>query len=382
MKDVKMNKSKLITLFLTLIVYTSPFLDEAKTAEQLNISVKAEQLIRDKKYDEAITLLKSHAHKNFSNMYYYFEAHRNGKLPQFARDVKSLADAGNPFAAYFLARAYQTPVVSKKTDSDILKYYKIAFENGLISAAEQLAQIYYSGRYGIGDKYNEDIHDYETAKKYYQICLDRNRKYKSILTGIGHTYIQLGEIKQGIEFLEEAKSYSTLWALYYFGYAGIMEDIAKAGDAMEKMKYYSESEPDNPDYGAYEILTYYNGFLKGETRATLEFAMMFDNYMPYGVIPNIKLYLKYLKLVADKGSYYAAFEIGELYYSGDRTRKDNVISYAYNSISIENGAKGYYLSQAKARIEVLEKKMTIEDISMAQKIAREILFQKGGTTRN
>jgi len=278
----------------------------------LKIGQKAEQLIQNKKSKEAIALLKPYIHRSYSLMYYYFQAHRLSGLKPFVEDVKPLADSNNPFAAYFLAYAYQTSIAHLAPDYDIIKYYKLALQYGVIFGAELIAIIYYSGQYRVTGDFHPTLQDYSKAKQYYQTCLNSDKDNQRFNIGFGHTLMRLGKTKEGLKYLEEAKSYSTLWALYYFGYSGVKKDISKANMYLDKMTKYKELEPGKIHFHGSAILAWYQDFIKGEVGTLTSIAILFSDKTPSGVIGNNKLYVELLRKAADKGSYEAAFYVGEL----------------------------------------------------------------------
>lgn len=114
---------------------------------------KAMQLMQQRDYEEAITLLDPVSGSSFSAAYYFYDAHcQTAKRDQFIKRSRDAADKGNPFISYFLARALidtlfmiDKPRERKFQAASIERYLLNASRSGIAIASQKLGHIYFYG---------------------------------------------------------------------------------------------------------------------------------------------------------------------------------------------------------------------------------------------
>ena len=124
----------------------------------------------------------------------------------------------------------------------------------------------------------------------------------------------------------------------------------------------------NKDYNkAYKLYTL--GSIDGDKFAQLQLGKMYLNGK--GVTKNIKKAKNWFLRSAENGNPHAQFELGLLYRFGNGVLQDHVQAYKwFNLASID----GY--GPAISNRDYLYKKMTIEQIAEAQKLARECVAKE------
>ena len=88
----------------------------------------------------------------------------------------------------------------------------------------------------------------------------------------------------------------------------------------------------------------------------------------HGVLKDDKLAVKWYRKSADQGNALAQFNLGLMYRKGWGVPKDYVLAYMWFNISATNGDKDVEKSR-----DIVEKKMTPQQIADAQKLSREWL---------
>ena len=105
---------------------------------------------------------------------------------------------------------------------------------------------------------------------------------------------------------------------------------------------------------------------QGYDRAQFRLGWMYD--MGYGVPEDDKTAVKWYTLAAEQGNAKSQYYLGMMYFYGDGVIQDNIYAHMWGNIATSNGnGNGAKLTDIAAS------KMTYDDISAAQKLARECL---------
>ncbi len=92
-----------------------------------------------------------------------------------------------------------------------------------------------------------------------------------------------------------------------------------------------------------------------------------------GVTQNDSIAIKWYKLSAERSHKDAQNNLGAMYSKGEGTDRDFIEALKWFIISEKNGSEG-----GRKNIEIVEKRMTPEQVTQARKIAREWLKQHPG----
>jgi hypothetical protein len=89
----------------------------------------------------------------------------------------------------------------------------------------------------------------------------------------------------------------------------------------------------------------------------------------YGGVQDYKEAVKWFRLAAEQGDTWGQFNLGKLYKKGEGVTQDYVIAHMWINISISNGNERV----KRIRDEVLANRMTSEQITKAEELARECI---------
>ena len=105
---------------------------------------------------------------------------------------------------------------------------------------------------------------------------------------------------------------------------------------------------------------------QGDAEAQFNVGLMYESGQ--GVLKDYKTAVKWYTLAAEQGNAKSQYYLGMMYYEGEGVIQDNIYAHMWGNIATSNGNdSGSYLTDLAAR------KMTYDDISAAQKLARECL---------
>ena len=105
---------------------------------------------------------------------------------------------------------------------------------------------------------------------------------------------------------------------------------------------------------------------KGYSDAQVFIGNMYDR--GHGVLKNFKVAAKWFKIASEQNNAMAQSKLGVLYLKGEGVIKDQTKAYMWFNISAANGNE----TSAKIR-DLIEKKMSSDEISFAQKLSRECI---------
>ena len=108
---------------------------------------------------------------------------------------------------------------------------------------------------------------------------------------------------------------------------------------------------------------------QGDASAQSNLGVMYEKGQ--GVVQNYKIALKWYRLSAEQGHAGAQYNLGGMYGRGMGVIQDNIYAHMWFNISASNGDK-----DAVTNRDIVAKRMTPTDISIAEKLARECIEKK------
>ncbi len=292
----------------------------------------------------------SDAQYNLANMYY------NGKgveknYQTAVKWYKKAAEQGDADAQTNLGYMYQNGEGVEKSYATAVKWYTKAAKQGRSDAQYNLANMYYNGK---GVEKN-----YQTAVKWFKKAVQETTSGPFTKS---NTYAQskLGYMYYngiGVE-----KNYQTA-AKWYTKAANDSSFSFSKGDAYAQAKLaymYNNGQGVKKNYQT-AIKWYTKAAEQGNSIAQYNLGHMYNTGQ--GVNKNDHTAIKWYRKAAKQGFSSAQSNLGVMYQKGEGVKKNYILAYAWYNEAAANGDE-----QATKNLQIIEKKMTAEQIAVAQMI--------------
>jgi TPR repeat protein len=273
------------------------------------------------------------------------EAHnqsaRVGLEPQQANrnvsEIRQRAETGCAKSQYAFGLALANGRNVAKDAAEAASWFRLAATQGHVKAQYQLGLAYDSGE-GVPESASE-------AVKWYRLAAMQGYADAQYTLGFSYEYGSEGVARNDAEAVKwyrlaakqgHADAQSSLGNMYYGG-CGVARDYAEA------MKWYRLAAERSGDW----LVQYTLG-------------LMYAN--GEGVARNNAEAVKWYRLAADQGNVHAQYNLGLIYADGDGVTESKVDAYFWFNLAAAQGN-----ASAKTNRDIVEKKMTREQIAEAQR---------------
>gem|GEM_PF-820168 len=287
------------------------------------------------------------------------------------------ADQGNADAQNNLGWMYANGTGVKQDDVEAVRWYRLAADQGDASAQNNLGGMYDTGR-GVKQ-------DSVEAVKWYRLAAEQGGQYAQYNLGLMYgtgTGVAQDDV-EAVKWYRLAADQGHDMAQYNLGWmydtgTGVTQDDVEAvkwyrlsaeqGDATAQNNlgwmYANGTGVTQDDVEA--VKWYRLSADQGNATAQYNLGVRYDT--GNGVAQDDVEAVKWYCLEAEQGNANAQNNLGAMYADGQGVTQNYVTAYMWSNLA---AAKGNEL--AKTRKEIIEKKMTREQISMALKLSREWL---------
>jgi len=274
------------------------------------------------------------------------EAYNNGEYIIAFNKWKKAAEQGDAKAQFKLGQLYESDLIFSSDNSSARSWQQLKAIELYIMAAEQ----------GLAEaQFHLGVHYFITNRSgAYLIKLAAEQGHPAAQSVLGEMYSDWGfgpYSEEKISYVEAVKWFrlaaeqGVAYAQYRLGLAyylgnGVLQDDKEAA------KWYR--------------LAAEQGYADAQYRLGLAY------YLGNGVLQDYKEAVKWYRLAAEQGDASAQLKLGVMYANGEGLIQDNIYAHMWFNIAASNGElKG---SENRGKI---QENMTKEDISLAQKLARE-----------
>jgi hypothetical protein len=285
------------------------------------------------------------------------------------------ADQGLAEAQYNLGFLYATGEGVPEDDVEAVRWYRLAADQGLAEAQYNLGVLY-----GAGTGVTEDMSE---AVRLYRLSADQGyalAQYNlGVLYGAGTGVTE--DISEAVRLYRLSADQGYALAQYNLGvmYAagtGVTEDISEAvrlyrlsadqGYALAQYNLgvlYSNGEG-VPQDDEEAVRWYRLGAEQGYAPAQSNLGASYDTGR--GVAEDDLEAARLYRLAADQGLALAQYNLGFMYAAGKGVRQNDVLAYMWSNLAAAQGFEG-----AQGNKDIIEERMTREQIAEAQRLSRE-----------